>query len=89
MHSPLFGFRHGHAEVVELLLKAGADKNARSRSGNTALCLALHQGHVEVARLLLEAVADKNCINEGRLTARGLASRGGHEVVQLLEASGS
>ena len=45
-------------EVVRLLLEAGADKDAATTHGVTALLYATHNGHLEVVRLLLEAGAD-------------------------------
>ena len=49
---------HKHREVVEALLGAGADVNAASTGGSTALHFAVQQADVPIARLLLAAGAD-------------------------------
>ncbi len=46
---------NGHAEIVEMLIRAGADVNRRALyHGGTALIYCCVQGHVEIARLLLQ-----------------------------------
>ena len=49
----------GHAEVVRLLLGAGADKDVADSSGFTALISAYRAGHADIVSLLLEAGAGK------------------------------
>ncbi|UCC74274.1 MAG: ankyrin repeat domain-containing protein [Gemmatimonadota bacterium] len=54
-HTPLMGAAlFGHTEVGSLLLKHGADVNAKAVDGATALSLAEQAGHTEVANLLRE-----------------------------------
>lgn len=43
----------GHARVCDILLKAGADKNAVNSKGETPLIAAAREGHLEVAKLLV------------------------------------
>lgn len=43
---------YGHGEVVELLLKYGADKSVRDGGGNTALDMARRRGHAALMTLL-------------------------------------
>ena len=75
----------GHLEVVQLLLEAGADKNAVSANGATAMMSAAQHGHLEVVRVLLGAGAEKNAATANRVTALMVAALDGHlEVVQLL-----
>ena len=82
--------RDGHAEVVRLLLAAGADVNAQNQFGYTALMGAAFHGHFEVVRLLLAAGADVNTQDQGGSTALILAAINGHaEVVRLLLAAGA
>ena len=50
----------GHAEVVEALIKAGAEFQSTLASGFTPLLFAVRQGHLEVVRTLVEAGADVN-----------------------------
>jgi ankyrin repeat protein len=42
----------GHEAVVRLLLEKGADLNAKTRDGKTALHLAAEEGHETVVQLL-------------------------------------
>ena len=75
----------GHLEVVHLLLEAGADENAASTDGATALMVAAFRGHLEVVRVLLEAGADKHAATHDGETALVVAAYQGHlEVVRLL-----
>jgi ankyrin repeat protein len=47
----------GHAESVGLLLEAGADVNAASPAGDTALLKASEKGHLATIDLLKKAGA--------------------------------
>lgn len=47
----------GHLEVVELLIRAGADVNAASASGRTPVALAADLGRVDVLVAFLRAGA--------------------------------
>ena len=49
--------RQGHAEFAAMLLKAGADVEARDSEAATPLHPAAHYGHDEVVRVLLAANA--------------------------------
>ncbi len=88
----------GHADVVRILLKAGATVNTPSPDdGFTALMTAAEAGHGEVVPILLAAGADPNARGwptgqrNGGMTALMLAAGSGHlAVVQaLLEAGAS
>ena len=50
--------RHGHARVVEELVKHGVDVNLARDDGATALFVARVHGHMEVAGMLERAGAD-------------------------------
>ena len=43
---------NGHLEAVRLLLEAGADKDATTTDGATALSIAADKGHLEVVRVI-------------------------------------
>jgi ankyrin repeat protein len=73
------------AEVVRLLLAAGADVNAHDAEGNTAL-LFCHM-NVELASLLLQAGAEPNVRNHGGDTPLHLA--GSDEMERLLIKHGA
>ena len=77
--------KNGHLDVMRLLLEAGADKDAATQNGYTALHFAAEQGHLDVMRLLLEAGADKNAATQNGHTALHLAGLYGHlNAVQML-----
>ena len=55
-YTPLLGAAmEGHASVVRLLLRSGADVDEATRDGITPLALAGSNGHSEVARAMLDA----------------------------------
>ncbi|KAE8593661.1 hypothetical protein XENTR_v10019251 [Xenopus tropicalis] len=61
----------GSEELVSLLLQRGAQVNAQTYAGNTALHVASGRGLVEITRLLLRSGADgtvKNCHNDTAVT---------------------
>ena len=78
----------GHPDVVQTLLAAGANVNARNDDGRTALAIASERGHLEVVQALLAARSEVNARNGGGRTALALASEQGHlQVVQALIAA--
>ena len=50
----------GHPDIALLLLKSGADPEARSSQNQTPLCVASFCGHADVARSLIDHGADVN-----------------------------
>ena len=48
---------HGHVDIVNLLLKKGADINARAKNGSTAVIYAATNGKENVVKELLKAKA--------------------------------
>jgi ankyrin repeat protein len=78
---------NGYVQVMELLLKAGANVNLKNNYGGTALIHASNKGHDKVVNLLLKAGADANLHDKSGWTARIYASDKGHtEVVELLRS---
>lgn len=61
--------RCGSTALVELLLEAGADVDAKTESGFTPLLWATHQGLLASTKLLLEAGANVNTRTKSGLTA--------------------
>jgi ankyrin repeat protein len=60
----------GHGEIAALLLENGADVNARTPNGSTALMMAVYEGKEDVVKQLLARGADpvlKNDRGEGAL----------------------
>ena len=83
---------YGHKDIVELLLKTGANVNETNKR-RTALFEASGKGHYNVMELLIKAGADVNAlcwIFSEFQTALSVAARNGlHEGVDLLIRSGA
>ncbi|XP_077413466.1 caskin-2 isoform X2 [Vanacampus margaritifer] len=80
--------RNGHKDIIGLLLKAGIDINATTKSG-TALHEAALYGKTEVVRLLLDAGVDVNIRNTYNQTALDIVnqfttSHASRDIKQLL-----
>ncbi len=86
LHSAAAG---GSAEIVHLLLTAGADPNIRQNGGFTALHAAAQNGDAAMARDLLDhgAAADQ-ATDDGR-TALAIAEEQGHDEVATLLREGA
>jgi ankyrin repeat protein len=66
-YTPLFlASQAGHADVVDVLINAGADAKAVSTTGSTPLMLAASAGAVDAAKRLLDAGADVNAKESAR-----------------------
>eukprot|EP01036_Dinobryon_divergens_P029330 gene29330-38409_t len=80
----------GHAEVVDILLKAGAKVDAEDKERNTPLHNAAANGRADVASLLLKAKADVNGDYWSVRTPLMQAARHGRpETVPILLAAGA
>ena len=85
-NSPSQGAFQGPPEIVETLIKAGADPNAQTVHGETALMYAARAGLVEKVKVLLENGANPSLKNMTGDTALTLAGKAKHtDVVQLLK----
>ncbi|XP_075545338.1 no mechanoreceptor potential C [Dermacentor variabilis] len=67
----------GHANVVKMLLQAGADAKEENADGDTALHLAAKNGHVAVARVLSAIVPWSTTSKKTGLTALHVAAKNG------------
>jgi ankyrin repeat protein len=82
----------GHAQVVRVLLDAGASVSARSTNGMAlqALHSAAASGHIGIVSMLLEAGADPNSEQVGGYTALDAADQiGDTELQAMLVAAGA
>jgi ankyrin repeat protein len=76
----------GHQDIVELLLKHGADPNIREQGGYTPLHAAAQNGDDTMIRTLLYGGADLLARSDDGKTPLELAREAGHiEAVKLLE----
>ncbi len=85
--------RFGYADIVQLLIDAGAQLNVHYKSlhrwdsWGTPLMAAAEEGHVPVVAALLAAGADKHLYDNQFMTAADHARKNNHkEVLALLEA---
>ena len=89
----LWASRNGHTEIVEMLINAGADVNAKNNDYTTALMDASTKRHTEVVRMLIDAGADVNAKNDFSNTALMIASgyyrNDNPEIVRILIQGGA
>ena len=82
--------RRGHADIAQLLLEHGADRNAQNNKSHTPLHLSSDCGHVAVVRILLDHGADKEAQDIfGRNPLSDASARGHAEVAQVLLEHGA
>lgn len=80
----------GHVETVELLLKAGIFRDAKTKVDRTALQMAAEEGYTTIVQMLLEHGADINSKDMLRMTALHWAVERGHrDVVTVLLSYGA
>lgn len=76
----------GHAKIVGMLLKSGADPNAREQGGYTPLHAAAQNGDNEMIRALLYGGADLDLKSNDGKTPLELALEAGHiESAKILQ----
>ena len=86
----LLASSEGHKDMVQALLKAGANVDAANGSGETALMAAAMHGHKDIVETLLSAGVSVDVAAAFGLTALMLAAREGHkDVVEMLLAAGA
>jgi len=82
----MYAAESGHAEIVALLIEAGANVYSENNDGATALHLAAEKGRTKVARILLKAGADFDARDGEDRTPlyRAFDKRHG-EIIELLQ----
>jgi ankyrin repeat protein len=82
--------RNQDQQTVRALLSHGADVNARSADGSTALLWAAHWNDLATAEMLVRSGADPNAANDLKMTPLSQACTNGNPAfVQLLLKSGA
>ncbi|XP_059165790.1 uncharacterized protein LOC131948271 [Physella acuta] len=82
--------QNGHDNVVEILIKAGADLNHLNDDGCNSLMIASINGHDKVVDILIEAGADINYVKRDGYNALMIASQNGHaKVADILIKAGA
>lgn len=74
----------GNKEIVDLLIRTGADLNSTGNYRNTALMQAAEWDHREVATLLVKNGADINMADENGITALMRAAKNRHTDMAVL-----
>lgn len=76
----------GDLEITKLLLKHGADVNAKNSQGTTALIYATQANNIVLVKLLLESGANKTLAEKSGKTALSYAKQNSFtELIKLLE----
>jgi len=80
----------GDAEMVELLINAGADVNIRAKHSKdeTALMVASEAGHPEIVELLIDAGADVDAVGDGYTALVYAVEYGKLDVIKVLIEKG-
>ncbi len=78
---------NGHADIVSILLDAGANVNEKTKNDMDALKVATYNGHIDIVRILLSKGANPSTGGRiGAVSAWFIAKMRGHEnIKQLLE----
>jgi ankyrin repeat protein len=77
--------KQGQTDIVQRLVKMGAEINAVNRLGDTALYLAADRGHLYTVKALCELGAEVNTANRGGWTPLMMSSALGHlEIMEIL-----
>lgn len=80
----------GHDDIVRYLLAEGADINAASPSGTTALMMAVRENRASTLELLLAKGGDPNLRNQDGASALDWAKRNEDRVmVEQLKRAGA
>jgi hypothetical protein len=82
--------QYGYVEILEQLIRSGADVRLTDDRGWNALFFAASNGHFEVCKILLDCGCDKWVVDGAGHHAAAVASMNGHTVVtQLLTVEAS
>ena len=86
--TPLYiASQNRHCDVVEALLRGGADVNKASNDGVTPLLKASQDGHCDVVEALVRAGADLTLAWRGQTPLHKATRKGHTDVVRVLQAA--
>jgi ankyrin repeat protein len=74
----------GNLEIVELLIKEGADPNTRGTQDLCVLFVAATFGFTDIVKVLLKAGADASFKHRGLLPAESALSHGHFETAEII-----
>lgn len=82
--------KHGHLDIVKLLIEQGADVNARDNRGTNALYWASCNGHSRIVEALIEHRSDVGVFDNRGWSAKDQASTAHYDqIVNMLEKAGA
>jgi len=73
-----------HADVVELLVNAGANVNCRDKNLMTPLLFSVNRGYMEIVRQLVDMGADRDCSDKNGRNALYYSVVSGNETIVKL-----
>ena len=78
---------NGHTEIVEYLVRYGANRNAPKNNGWTPMHMAARNGHTEIVKLLIGCTENPNApVNDYGCTPYQMAQQNNHfEIMNLLK----
>ncbi|KAJ1452355.1 ankyrin repeat-containing domain protein [Pelagophyceae sp. CCMP2097] len=76
--------KNGHYEVADALLKLGANRDARDKSGATALMYAAGAGSEKICKLILDAGANIKIVDNDQNNALWYAQHNNKDKVEQL-----
>lgn len=85
----MLAIRCGHAAIADVLLRAGADSNARHKSGETPIMLAAQKGNAHLIQMLVACGARVDVADADGIPAMMFAAKHGYldAVCELINAN--
>jgi len=80
---------NGRKDIVELLVKAGADVNAKDKHERSALMISVWNDRKDIIKLLLNAGADVNVQDKNKWNVFMFTKHKDKDVVELLKRYGA
>lgn len=85
----MWAAHEGHTDAMKVLIKNGADIDAKRENGDTALWFTAQKGQLDAMKILAAKGADLNVIGRNGLSALAVAQKNDHlHIVEYLLKSG-